>query len=257
MYSYVGLGRCPSLNGRLLVVAALLLGLGLSLTLTPARADSTFTPGGCFWVEHVIDGDTAIVTDCNSEAEYRIRLEEVDAPELDESGGEAARAEFERLLSVSSYWVFKWSGEKSYNRFVGVIRWRQNNVNQQMNDYLEAALPQAKPEAQAIAPVSDPSCRSTATGWVTIGPCYRGSFGYEAQYDAEDDGVSCERGCRIYRSPVSQSEATRANSSSSSGGGWVTIGPCHRGSSCYSPSGDGDNDGVSCERGCRIWRPYR
>ncbi len=247
----------------LLAVVALALLLGLVSALTPAHAERSFKPGGCFWLEYVIDGDTVIAEDCNSGTEYRIRLEDVDAPELDEPGGEAARAELQRVLSASLLWIFKWSGETSYDRFVGVIVWRSHDVNRQMNDYLREAKSEAKSkakseddtEAQPAVRVSDPSCRSTATGWITIGPCYRGSFGYQARYDADNDGVSCELGCRVYRSPVVHSDTTRADNGSSSGGGWVTIGPCNRGSSCYSPLGDGDGDGVSCERGCRVWRP--
>ena len=85
--------------------------------------------------------------------------------------------------------------------------WRSNNVNRQMNDYLlaakreadTAAKREADTAAQPTVRVSDPSCRSTKTGWVTIGPCYQESFGYQARYDGDGDGVSCERGCRFWR----------------------------------------------------------
>ena len=114
------------------------------------------------------------------------------------------------------------------------------------------------PAVPVTAPkVSDTSCSSTQTGWVTVGPCYRGSVGYQAQYDADGDGVSCEHGCSFYRRPPTTTPSpsyTPSSSTSRNTGGWVTIGPCHRGQSCYSSRGDGDNDGISCERGCRVWR---
>ncbi len=249
------------------VAAVALIGAGLA----------TDVSARCLNVKHVIDGDTIIAADCNSGAEVRVRLANLSAPEVDEPGGAEATQHISSMLKHADLIVLDWHGEESYGRLVGDLYVRRSNsmvhINEEMRRYFANDVAQEANDLSDQSPthnasqeqrVSDPSCSSTETGWVTVGPCYQGSAGYEASYDRDNDGVACEQGCRFYRprtqvtTPASESasqpSASRSRSSSTARGAWVTIGPCSRGQSCYSPIGDGDNDGTSCERGCRIWR---
>ena len=246
-------------------VAAALIGAGLSIQAS-AR---------CLNVTHVIDGDTIIATDCNSGAEVRVRLANLSAPEVDEPGGAEATQHLSSMLRHGDLITLDWHGERSYGRLVGDLYVRRSNgmvhINEEMRRHVASDASQDSTDLsdqssthnasqeQQEQRVSDSSCSSTTTGWVTVGPCYEGSTGYNARYDSDNDGVACEQGCRFYRpanaASTPSSQPTTTSSHSSSGGGWVTIGACSRGQSCYSSLGDGDNDGVSCERGCRIWRP--
>ena len=249
-------------------VAAALIGAGLSIQAS-AR---------CLNVTHVIDGDTIIATDCNSGAEVRVRLANLSAPEVDEPGGAEATQHLSSMLRHGDLITLDWHGERSYGRLVGDLYVRRSNgmvhINEEMRRHVASDASQESTDlsdqssnqnAREEQRVSDSSCSSTQTGWVTVGPCYEGTTGYNARYDSDNDGVACEQGCRFYRprnrvttpttEPASQQTASHSRSSSTARGAWVTIGACSRGQSCYSSLGDGDNDGVSCERGCRIWRP--
>ncbi len=249
-------------------VVAALIGVGLSVQAS-AR---------CIKVRHVIDGDTIIAADCNSGAEVRVRLANLSAPEVDEAGGAEATQHLSAMLRHGDLITLDWHGERSYGRLVGDLYVRRSNgmvhINEEMRRHLANDVAQESTDHSDQTPshnasqeqrVSDPSCSSTTTGWVTVGPCYQGSAGYEARFDSDNDGVACEQGCRFHRprnrvttpttEPASQPSASHTRSSLSARGAWVTIGACSRGQSCYSSLGDGDNDGISCERGCRIWRP--
>lgn len=179
-------------------IAALLGLIAFSVDALFEHAHAASPSYQCVRIDYVLDGDTVAVRDCNTGRKIRVRLAGVWAPELDEPGGIAAKAQLQRLLSRDTHFTFFWNGEWSYRRQVGNLLSRQVNAVAQMNAYLASRSP-TETEAVVTSRVSDPSCSSTATGWVTVGPCYRGSAGYDARFDGDNDGISCERGCRFWR----------------------------------------------------------
>ena len=204
----------------------------------------------CLVVSHVIDGDTFVANGCKSEREYRIRLKDVWAPEMGTFGGSTAKRLLSNHLWQGKEVTFQWSGEKSYGRFVGnvfgasqsgLFAYRRSSINWEMQRYgynWQNREMWERVDADAL----DAEEMESASDGARIGGSCSGSQCNSKAWMATllDNRINSLRG--------------GSQSSNSSGGDWVTQGPCLRGQSCYSANADADGDGVSCERGCRYWR---
>jgi len=80
-------------------------------------------------VKEVIDGDTFKTAN-------RIRLENVDAPEMSQSGGSDAKQKLESLISGKEV-VYEEQARDKYGRIVAQVWVNGKNVNDAMNAYLK------------------------------------------------------------------------------------------------------------------------
>jgi len=82
------------------------------------------------YVTRVIDGDTFDVA-----AGVRIRLENVDAPEIDAPQGPVAKNKLEELI-LHRYVEYKEKTRDEYGRIVAQVWEDDTNVNELMNEFI-------------------------------------------------------------------------------------------------------------------------
>ena len=179
-----------------LVAAALVVALGITVVQQTASAQ---TKRYCLQVVRVIDGDTFVAKGCRTNREYRIRMQGVRAPEIGEPGGAAATQHLRSLLPRGTRISFQWSRARSYGRYVGITYVRGRNIDRQMDSFVRSSR-----RSPTTASTRSSSCAHSGRphpggGWATVGPFYRGCPGYDARYDGDNDGISCERGCRYWK----------------------------------------------------------
>ena len=80
-------------------------------------------------VKEVIDGDTFKTGNI-------IRLENVDAPELDQAGGQEAQRKLEELI-LNKEVVYEEQARDDYGRIIAQVWINGKNVNDAMNEFLK------------------------------------------------------------------------------------------------------------------------
>ncbi len=123
--------------------AGLCLGLAAWLCLVPARAALAAdgpSPGvhaaappreGSAWVSWVMDGDTVLLVPEGSAQALKLRLQDIDAPERCQSGGEAARDALTVLVHRRTVrYVIR--AEDSYGRHIGRLQVDRTDVGAEM-----------------------------------------------------------------------------------------------------------------------------
>lgn len=80
-------------------------------------------------VKEVIDGDTFKTANT-------IRLENVNAPELDKPGGKAAKEKLEELI-LNKEVVYEEQARDDYKRIIAQVWINSKNVNGAMNEFLK------------------------------------------------------------------------------------------------------------------------
>ncbi len=85
------------------------------------------------YVMEVIDGDTFGV----SGVDEKIRLENIDTPEIDKPGGESAKRRLEELI-LNRNIVYEEKAHDVYGRIVAQVWVDSINVNDAMDEYLTA-----------------------------------------------------------------------------------------------------------------------
>lgn len=89
---------------------------------------SLFSPWINTLVVYVIDGDTIIVRDKDKQ-EHRIRLAYIDAPEIQQPYGEAARRFLNELIIRKTVKVKFLNITDKYNRLICIVKYNDININ--------------------------------------------------------------------------------------------------------------------------------
>ena len=75
----------------------------------------------------VLDGDTVKVLD-NQKIEYKIRLDQIDAPEKSQAFGQKSKQYLSSLIYGKTV-VVNWKKTDRYGRILGVISYNKQNIN--------------------------------------------------------------------------------------------------------------------------------
>lgn len=101
------------------------IGVGLLLLAVSSQAATVSVK-----VVGITDGDTVTVID-NTKKSYKVRLEQIDAPERRQAYGNRAKQHLSALVYKKTV-MMDWNSKDRYGRILGTLFYQGNNINYQM-----------------------------------------------------------------------------------------------------------------------------